>query len=67
MNNVIVELTENQVRNLGAFLDRVTLTAKEVPAFSELIQQINKGIKDSAVEDPKSQPKAAKRANPKTR
>jgi len=40
--------SEEQVKNLAIFLNRVQLTGAEVPAYLEIVRQINKPILDIA-------------------
>lgn len=41
-----IELTKEQINNLKVFLARVDLKGVEVPAFMEIVQQIEKGVTD---------------------
>lgn len=38
-----IELTQEQLTNLGAFLNRVDLKGAEVPAFIDVINALNGG------------------------
>ncbi len=44
MNTLIVELTEEVKRNLFIFLERVTLQGKEVSAYVQIIQALQKPL-----------------------
>jgi hypothetical protein len=49
-----IELTEEQMKNLAVFLQRVQLTGGEVPAYVEIVQAINKPVlEDSNVKEKK--------------
>jgi hypothetical protein len=39
-----IDLTEEQMKNLAVFLQRVQLTGAEVPAYLEIVQAINKPV-----------------------
>jgi hypothetical protein len=41
-----LEFTEDQMKNLAVFLNRVQLTGAEVPAYLEIVQAINKPVLD---------------------
>jgi hypothetical protein len=43
-----LEFTEEQMKNLAVFLQRVQLTGAEVPAYLEIVQAINKPVLDMA-------------------
>lgn len=41
-----LELTDDQMKNLAVFLQRIQLTGAEVPAYLEIVQAINKPVLD---------------------
>ncbi len=41
-----LEFTEEQMKNLAVFLNRIQLTGAEVPAYLEIVQAINKPVLD---------------------
>jgi hypothetical protein len=45
MDKVVIELTQQAKQNLLGFLNRVQLSGSEVPAYIELMQMIQQGIK----------------------
>lgn len=49
---MVVELSANQIKNLLAFLERVSLSGKEVPAYNEILNALTAAVEKS-VEEPK--------------
>jgi len=45
MDKVVIELTQQAAQNLLGFLNRVQLSGSEVPAYVELMQMIQAGIR----------------------
>lgn len=41
-----LEFTDDQMKNLAVFLNRIQLTGAEVPAYLEIVQAINKPVLD---------------------
>ena len=39
-----LEFTEDQMKNLAVFLNRVQLSGAEVPAYIEIVQEINESV-----------------------
>ena len=45
-----IELTDQQINNLKAFLERVSLSGREVPMYLEAINALNNPIKEEPKE-----------------
>ena len=49
-----IEISDQQLKNLEAFLGRVDLKWSEVPAFNDLIKALSTPIKEDLTTNPKT-------------